>query len=171
MGNQQSGANVDLSFTKEAIAAMPNEPIPFIAMDEDGNFSVAEKAKAALRAVGSGKICVISITGPSRSGKSALANFLLERQKGFEVGSTVGACTRGIWMWGRPRRATLPSGEPAWVVLLDCEGTGNFDVDSEHDVKLFSLACLLSSTILYNVSKKLRCACAFSAHVLYAPIF
>ena len=54
MGNQQSGANVDLSFTKEAIAAMPNEPIPFIAMDEDGNFSVAEKAKAALRAVGSG---------------------------------------------------------------------------------------------------------------------
>ena len=145
MGNQQCGADTEVSFTQEDIAALPDKSIAFIKRDDAGNFTVAEEAKAALRAIGAGKICVIAVTGPSRSGKSALANFILERQEGFEVGSLISRCTHGINMWGRPRRATLPNGDMCWVVVLDSEGLGTDD-----DVQLFSLVCLLSSTIIYN---------------------
>ena len=151
MGNRALGVEQPV-FTKEAIAAMPDGPIQLIKVDKAGNFSVAEEAKSALRAIGNGKICVVCVTGPSRSGKSALANFLLERhaQDGFLVGSSISDCTRGIWMWGRPRRATLPNGEQCWVLVLDTEGLGNFQKSSDYDTKIFALACLLSSTLLYN---------------------
>jgi len=44
-------------------------------------------------------IAPICIGGPWRSGKSFLANRLINQMKGFNIGSTVKACTKGIWMW------------------------------------------------------------------------
>jgi hypothetical protein len=68
-----------------------------------------------------GKLCIVAVAGLYRTGKSSLVNYLLERESGFKVGPTVNRCTRGIWMWGRPRLATLPNGETAWVLVLDSE--------------------------------------------------
>jgi len=42
-----------------------------------------------------------------------------------------------------------PDGEPINVVIVDTEGLGALDEDSNHDVRIFSLAILLSSYILY----------------------
>ena len=51
----------------------------------------------------SGKIAVISVVGLYRTGKSYLLNrMLLNRNSGFGVGSTIEACTKGIWIWGKP---------------------------------------------------------------------
>jgi hypothetical protein len=36
------------------------------------------------------------------------------------------------------------------VLVLDTEGLGALDEDSNHDVRIFSLAILLSSYVLYN---------------------
>ena len=85
-----------------------------------------------------------------RTGKSSLVNFLLETDTGFAVGPTVRRCTRGIWFWGAPRRAALPSGEPCWVVVLDTEGLGGLEADAHYDTRIFSLATLLCSTLVYN---------------------
>lgn len=48
------------------------------------------------------KVSVVAIAGPYRTGKSFLANRLLNQSKGFEIGSTTQACTKGIWIWNKP---------------------------------------------------------------------
>ena len=122
--------------------------IPFIEVDEASKFSVSDEARRILGQL-EGKICVISVAGLYRTGKSSLVNFLLERQTGFTVGPTINRCTRGIWFWGTPRRGTLPSGEQCWVVLLDTEGLGEVEVDVHHDTRIFgSRRCLLDA--VYN---------------------
>ena len=45
------------------------------------------------------KVAVAAIAGPYRTGKSFLANRILNQSKGFEIGSTTQACTKGIWIW------------------------------------------------------------------------
>lgn len=60
---------------------------------------------------------VVGIAGPQRTGKSFLANTLLNRMDGFKIGNTTLPCTKGIWIWGRP----IIDGDKATVVL-DTEG-------------------------------------------------
>jgi hypothetical protein len=43
-----------------------------------------------------------------------------------------------------------PEGEPINVLIVDTEGLGALDEDSNHDVRIFSLAILLCSYFLYN---------------------
>jgi len=50
-----------------------------------------------------------------------------------------------LWVWGRPISGFTPEGEPINVLIVDTEGLGALDEDSNHDVRIFSLAILLSS--------------------------
>ena len=86
-----------------------------------------------------------------RTGKSYLINrMLLNRQKGFTVGPTVNPCTKGLWIWSRPIFAEGGKGKRLPVLLIDTEGFGALDTDSNHDVRIFTIAILLSSYFLYN---------------------
>ena len=75
---------------------------------------------------------------------------LLNRQSGFGVGPTINPCTKGMWVWGRPISGMTPEGESIKVLVMDTEGLGALDEDSNHDVRIFSLAVLLSSYFIYN---------------------
>ena len=75
---------------------------------------------------------------------------LLDRSNGFGVGPTINPCTKGVWMWGKPVQGFTPDGDPISVIIMDTEGLGALDEDSNHDVRIFSLAILLSSYFLYN---------------------
>eukprot|EP00742_Colponemidia_sp_Colp-10_P009471 GILJ01010327.1.p1 GENE.GILJ01010327.1~~GILJ01010327.1.p1 ORF type:complete len:919 (-),score=186.39 GILJ01010327.1:130-2637(-) len=66
--------------------------------------------------------------------------------KGFEVGGSINACTKGIWMWGKP----IHLDEETDVLLLDTEGLGSHDRSQSEDVRLFALSLLLSSLLIYN---------------------
>lgn len=86
-----------------------------------------------------------------RTGKSYLLNrMLLNRQKGFSVGPTVNPCTKGLWIWSKPIYGTSEDGSRLPVLLIDTEGFGAFDEDQNHDVRIFTLAILLSSYFVYN---------------------
>lgn len=98
-----------------------------------------------------GPIGVIAVAGMYRTGKSYLLNrMLLNRSGGFGVGPTINPCTKGMWVWGTPIQGTTPEGEPINVLVMDSEGLGALDEDSNHDVRIFSLAILLSSYFVYN---------------------
>eukprot|EP00742_Colponemidia_sp_Colp-10_P005375 GILJ01005743.1.p1 GENE.GILJ01005743.1~~GILJ01005743.1.p1 ORF type:complete len:749 (-),score=118.36 GILJ01005743.1:66-2312(-) len=125
-----------------------DEAVPLIEV-VDQQFAVATAAKHILSKV-SDNIAVIAIAGLYRTGKSYLINRLLGLQKGFSVAPTVNACTKGIWFWGRPLQRTLPSGEKLTILLMDTEGLGAIDQDQNHDSRIFSLATLLSSFMIYN---------------------
>ena len=53
-------------------------------------------------------------------------------------------------MWSRPLQGQTPDGDPIQVLIMDTEGLGALDEDSNHDVRIFSLAILLSSYFIYN---------------------
>ena len=98
-----------------------------------------------------GPIGVVAVAGMYRTGKSYLLNrMLLNRQGGFGVGPTINPCTKGIWIWGTPIKGFTSAGEPVTVLIVDSEGIGGLDEDNNHDMRIFSMALLLSSYFIYN---------------------
>lgn len=91
-----------------------------------------------------------------RTGKSFLLNRMLlnrgdcSRPQGFGVGPSINPCTKGLWLWGTPVQGTTSDGQPVSVLVVDSEGFGGLDEDNNHDMRIFSLALLLSSFFLYN---------------------
>ena len=69
---------------------------------------------------------------------------------GFGVGSTINACTKGIWIWNKPMKVKSHDGEEFNVLIMDSEGIGAMDEDQNHDTRIFLLATLLSSLLIYN---------------------
>ncbi|XP_075037526.1 guanylate-binding protein 7-like [Mixophyes fleayi] len=92
-------------------------------------------------------VVVVAIVGLYRTGKSYLMNKLAGEQKGFNLGYNVQAETKGIWMWCVPH----PKKVNHTLVLLDTEGLGDVEKgDTKNDIRIFSLAVLLSSALVYN---------------------
>lgn len=115
----------------------------------DGGRYVVHEPTLAWLSEQSGPFAVLACAGKFRTGKSFLLNRLLRRApgEGFGVGETVQACTRGLWV------CTDFLEEPAGgtrVLVVDTEGIDALDAESEHDVKVFALAVLLSSVLVYN---------------------
>ena len=128
-------------------------PLPLVIPSEDPNspstFSVPDEAVAALRKF-DGPIAVVAVVGLYRTGKSYLVNRMVGNQHGFTVGPTVNACTKGIWMWSEPIPFVNSRGEKLQLLVLDTEGIGGTKSSSDYDTRIFSLAVLLCSTLIYN---------------------
>lgn len=133
-------------------------PLPFVTLsDEDGAFEVSREAVAYLASI-KGPVAVVAIAGLYRTGKSYLLNLLLGRDRAeamFNVGATVNACTKGIWIWGEPLAETasaefkhLPPGTT--VLFMDTEGLGSIQRSQTQDTRIFALTLLLSSLFIYN---------------------
>lgn len=72
----------------------------------------------------------------------------MDKMNGFRMGSTVNACTKGLWIWGNP----IEISENYYLLILDSEGLGSVEKDRSHniDMKIFTLSVLLSSSLIYN---------------------
>ena len=113
-------------------------------------FTLTSQSEDVIKSL-KGNFGVISVAGMYRTGKSYLINrMLLNRQKGFSVGPTINPCTKGLWIWSKPIFGEDNSGKPLPVLLIDTEGFGALDTDQNHDIRIFTLALLLSSYFLYN---------------------
>jgi hypothetical protein len=55
-----------------------------------------------------------------------------------------------LWIWGRPITGFTQEGESISVLVVDSEGLGALNQDDNHDVRIFSLAVLISSCFVYN---------------------
>ncbi|CAI5468686.1 unnamed protein product [Closterium sp. Yama58-4] len=121
-------------------------------------------------------VAFVAVVGPYHGGKSFLLNVLLNSTRGFPVGTRPDPETLGLWVRVVPPKR-LQARDGAVVVLVDSEGlygdVGNGDkdgavvvlVDSEglygegasraYDAKLFAVATLLSSYLIYNTLRTL----------------
>jgi hypothetical protein len=114
-------------------------------------FNVTPESREFLLSLGDTQLAVVALAGPYRAGKSTLLNrVLLELPPGatgFEVGHTVNACTRGLWLSTK----LLPCAAPnSATLVIDTEGLGATTADRTHDTNIFALALLLSSLFMYN---------------------
>uniref|UniRef100_A0A8V1AFG2 Guanylate binding protein n=1 Tax=Gallus gallus TaxID=9031 RepID=A0A8V1AFG2_CHICK len=122
-------------------------PAPLcLVTNKDGVLALNPAALAVLHSV-TQPVVVVAIAGLYRTGKSFLMNQLAQKRTGFPLGPTVYAETKGIWMWCLPH----PRQPRVTLVLLDTEGLGDPNKDDDHsDAWIFTLALLLSSTLVYN---------------------
>uniref|UniRef100_A0A4W5NPW9 Guanylate binding protein 2 n=1 Tax=Hucho hucho TaxID=62062 RepID=A0A4W5NPW9_9TELE len=122
------------------------EPVCLIENDSDGKLRVVRSALDILDQIDQ-HVVVVSVVGLYRTGKSYLMNKLAGEKKGFALGATIQSKTKGIWMWCVPH----PEKRDHTLVLLDTEGLGDVEKgDEKNDNWIFSLAVLLSSTLVYN---------------------
>ena len=112
-------------------------------------YEFTEEAKSLLEGI-EGPISVISIAGGYRQGKSFLLNRLLLRiKKGFDVGGTINACTKGIWVWSQVLQGEY-NGKAINILVTDTEGLASVKVSPGHDLKIFTLSILTCSHFFYN---------------------
>jgi len=128
-------------------------PLPLVSWNtESEKFEINPEARRAARNI-KGPVGVLAVAGAYRTGKSYLLNRVLlnaQNGQGFGVGPSINPCTKGLWMWSTPLVGYSEKGEKMNVIVVDTEGIGGLDEDQNHDVRIFSLALLLSSFFVYN---------------------
>lgn len=119
--------------------------------EERSYMYVVEEALKKLRRI-KGPVCVVSITGPYRKGKSYILSEAFHQPDVFPLGHTMLAETVGIWMWILPEKLKDCNGQEVSVVLLDTEGTDSAQGTGFDDHQIFTLTVLVSSVLIYNSS-------------------
>ena len=135
--------------------AMPT-PLHFITFGQNVEnpfaFELTSEAKLYLSTL-SGPLRIISIAGLYRTGKSYLLSQFIKHETStckapstcsFAVGTSIQACTQGIWCYGST------SSDNSTLLFLDTEGLGSTKKSATQDRHLFSLSLLLCSTFMYN---------------------
>lgn len=99
-------------------------------------------------------VAFVAVVGPYHCGKSFLLNVLLNSTHGFTVGSRPEPETRGIWIRVVPK-SKLKAVDGSQVILLDTEGFFGEGASRLYDAKVFAIATLLSSHLVYNTLRML----------------
>jgi len=114
------------------------------------SLKVYEPALEFIRGIKS-KVAVVSIVGKARTGKSLIAGDLYVEGAvpcPFDLGHLMTACTFGIWVGVETQ--PHPDKEDTVVLVLDVEGSGAYDAQSQHDMQLMVVALMMSSYFIYN---------------------
>ncbi|XP_069054884.1 guanylate-binding protein 6-like isoform X5 [Lepisosteus oculatus] len=155
----------DHEFTREEGSG---RPIQLVEVSSDGDLLFQEDVLQQCflcSDVRETPVCVVSIVGERRKGKSFLLNYLLrklsnmdewdrmsdsEPLRGFEWGSGTETMTKGVFIWSQPLFLETQEGKLA-VFLVDTEGSVDLSREMELSVKLCALSVFLSSHVIFNV--------------------
>lgn len=131
----------------------------FPIIEPDPGHTKLRLARAGLEAIErvTTPVAAIAVIGPYRSGKSFLLNQLLSLScyEGFGVGHMRDTKTKGIWVWGNPIEMDI-DGQKTSVFYLDTEGFESIGKSNVYDDRIFALATVLSSVLIYNLPETIR---------------
>nr|XP_014352542.1 PREDICTED: RING finger protein 112-like [Latimeria chalumnae] len=154
----------------------PEESLQLIGLDGDGNLVFHKDVLSRCflhKDVKDKPLCLISVIGEQRKGKSFLLNYLLRRlngkdcendswlggedepSQGFEWRAGLNSTTKGIWIWSKHFVIEGENG-PVALFLVDTEGSVNYERSKDTSVKLSALSMLLSSYLIYNVGMMVK---------------
>ncbi|KAK2566431.1 Guanylate-binding protein 6 [Acropora cervicornis] len=129
-----------------------NESSQIFKQDKSQPRSELQLVDEALRKLRSihGPVCVVSIAGPCRKGKSYILSRIFDQPNVFGLGNSFDPETMGMWMWVVPEKYRDNTGQEFTVVLLDSEGIDAVGSQVVNDHAIFILSVLLSSVLIYN---------------------
>ncbi|KAK8693937.1 hypothetical protein V6N13_071504 [Hibiscus sabdariffa] len=132
---------------------------PFPIVEPDPGHTKLRLSREGLEAISriNTPIAAVAVIGPYRSGKSFLLNQLLSLScyKGFGVGHMRDTKTKGIWVWGTPVEMDI-DGVRTSVFYLDTEGFESVGKSNVYDDRIFALATVMSSVLIYNLPETVR---------------
>ncbi|XP_053117425.1 RING finger protein 112 isoform X2 [Hemicordylus capensis] len=152
------------------------QPVQLVGLDENGDLCLDEEALSRCLEQGQVKdapVCLISILGEQRRGKSFLLNYLLRRLQnpetedalwmgqedepltGFEWRPGANSTTKGVWIWSQPFWIPSEQGKVA-MFLMDTEGSLDLERSKEVSVKLSAFSMLLSSYQILNLATMMK---------------
>ncbi|XP_067414944.1 RING finger protein 112-like [Emydura macquarii macquarii] len=159
-----------------AVQPEPGRPVQLVRLDEEGGLFLDEDALSRCLEqgeVGAAPVCLVSIIGEQRRGKSFLMNYLLRRLQsleaseaswmgredepleGFEWRMDIQRVTEGVWAWSQPFWVPDKGGKVA-VLLIDTEGSMDIESNKETSIKLSALSMLLSSYQILNIGSRVK---------------
>ncbi|KAJ1628136.1 guanylate-binding protein [Pavlovales sp. CCMP2436] len=117
-----------LEFTPEGAAILRNAPRPF---------------------------CIVSVVGPTRTGKSALIGRCFAQPASFDVGGDLFSKTSGVWISDTPTMMEVGEGEGKRAVAVYVVDTEGFHgvlqrTTQSFEANMFAVVCLMSSVVIYN---------------------
>ncbi|XP_077675876.1 RING finger protein 112-like [Eretmochelys imbricata] len=154
----------------------PGRPVQLVRLDEEENLILDEEALSRCLeqgGVGDAPVCLVSIIGEQRRGKSFLLNYLLrqlrspdardgswmgredEPLEGFEWRADEERVTNGVWAWSQPFWVPAKAGKVA-VLLVDTEGSMGIESNKETSIKLSAFSMLLSSYQILNTGCRVK---------------
>ncbi|CAM5158561.1 unnamed protein product, partial [Natator depressus] len=155
----------------------PGRPVQLVHLDEEGDLILDEEALSRCLeqgGVGDAPVCLVSIIGEQRRGKSFLLNYLLRRLRspqdtrdgswmgredepleGFEWRADEERVTNGVWVWSQPFWVPAKAGKVA-VLLVDTEGSMDIERNKETSIKLSAFSMLLSSYQILNTGCRVK---------------
>ncbi|CAN4098158.1 unnamed protein product [Withania somnifera] len=141
---------------------------PFPIVEPDPGHTKLHLAREGLEALEriTTPIATVAVIGPYRSGKSFLLNQLLSLScnEGFGVGHMRDTKTKstfhfpflsGIWLWGSPIELDITGGKTS-VFYLDTEGFESVGKSNVYDDRIFSLAMVMATVLIYNLPETIR---------------
>ncbi|XP_044872115.1 RING finger protein 112-like [Mauremys mutica] len=154
----------------------PRRPVQLVRLDEEGGLTLDEEALSRCLeqgGVGDAPVCLVSIIGEQRLGRSFLLNYLLRRLRSLDAsdGSWMGReeeplegfewrvgtqrVTKGVWAWSQPFWVPAEGGKVA-VLLVDTEGSMDIERNKETSIKLSAMSMLLSSYQILNIGHRVK---------------
>ncbi|CAL9088139.1 unnamed protein product, partial [Musa textilis] len=131
----------------------------FPIVEPDSEHTKIRLAREGLEAIQriTNPIAVVAVIGPYRSGKSFLLNQLLSLScdEGFGVGHMRDTKTKGMWVWGTPVELDV-DGTKVSILYLDTEGFESVGKSNVYDDRIFALATVMSSVLIYNLPETIR---------------
>ncbi|XP_043692711.1 guanylate-binding protein 4-like [Telopea speciosissima] len=151
--------SVILCFLASGSSSIENFRQAFPIVEPDSGHTKLRLSREGLEAIEkiTTPIAAVAVIGPYRSGKSFLLNQLLSLScyEGFGVGHMRDTKTKGIWVWGMPIELFI-DGVKTSVLYLDTEGFESIGKSNVYDDRIFALATVLSSVLIYNLPETIR---------------
>ena len=113
-----------------------DKPIQLIKSNNDF-IEITSEGYKFLSSIKNQKLSILSVNGPSKTGKTSLSNNLISKtdKNGFDSNKS----TEGIWIWGNP----INLKENNKLLILDSQGNDN---------KILLISLLISTHFIYNTN-------------------
>ncbi|KAL6192863.1 hypothetical protein ACLB2K_033949 [Fragaria x ananassa] len=144
-----------ICLTHETLSIELQKPFPLVQANADtAELQLSQEAREVIGNL-SFPIAIVSVIGPSGSGKSFFLNELLALScnEGFQVGNLHDRSRKGVWgVWAEMKI----DGAQDIVLFLDTDAADRVGHSEFNDDRIYAIATIMSSVLIYNLPETIH---------------